>query len=75
MFEQGAHWQIDTRSLEGGVDLWRDFRVGLDIAGVQLTQVLCRVLREVGADSDCLQNQCQVVQQWRQLIPASADTS
>jgi len=50
--QQGTHWNVDAWGLESGIDLWRDIRVGLYIGGVQLTQILCSVLREVCADCD-----------------------
>jgi len=70
--QQGTHWNVDAWGLECGIDLWRDFRVGLYVGGVQLTQILCSVLGEVCADCDSPQDQSEVVQQWCQLIPASA---
>lgn len=70
--QQGTHWNVDAWGLESGIDLWRDIRVGLYIGGVQLTQILCSVLGEVCADCDSPQDQSEVVQQWCQLIPASA---
>ena len=70
--QQGTHWNVDVWGLESGIDLWRDFRVGLYVGGVQLTQILCSVLGEVCADCDSPQDQSEVVQQWCQLIPASA---
>lgn len=48
------NWQVDTQSVEGGIDKQRDLRVASNMAGTQLTQVLCSVFREVGAHSECL---------------------
>ncbi len=70
--QQGTNWNVDAWCLEFDIDLWQHYGVGLCVGSVQLTQILCSVLREVCADCDGLQDQSEVVQQWCQLIPASA---
>lgn len=70
--QQGTQWNVSAWCFQCGIDLGRHFRVGMYVRGVQLTQILCSVLREVCADCHGLQDQSEVVQQWCQLIPAPA---